>query len=176
MNIGTLERRYAKALFILVADDLSKAESFYQSLEPILDLFDIDESKRVLVNPVMSNEAKKELLNFALNRSGKSPDQLVSNFISFVLESGRVTHLAGMITAFKELLNEKRGVVKAEITTAIRISEDDIKSIKAALSGRSEVEAQGKVDPSILGGMIVRIGNDVVDMSLKRQLDLLAKA
>jgi len=176
MNIGTLERRYAKALFTLVVNDLPKAESFYQSLKSILDLFDIEESKRVLVNPVMDIEVKKALIDFALNNSGEAPDVLVKNFIAFVVESGRVSNLPGMVLAFRDLLDEKRGVVKAEITTAVEISQDELKSIADAISEKSKVEVSSTVDPSILGGMIVRINHDVVDMSLKHQLDLLAKA
>ena len=94
------------------------------------------------------------------------------NFIKLVAKNRRLPALSDAITAFKALVAESKGEVAAEVTSAEKLSEKHIKDIKAALKssmGR-EVQLTAKIDSSLLGGLIVKVGSKMMDNSLKTKL------
>ena len=172
MRAGPIERRYAKALYRVCKNDLALAKKCKDELANIESLFALEDAKKVLVSPVMPADLKTALLGEAT----KGASDIVVNYVSTVVGASRTAQLPGIIESFKNLLDEKEGILNAEITTAVDVDSASVSAIAAAISDKKQVTISQRVDPSILGGLIVKVGNAVVNMSLKKQLNSLAKA
>lgn len=172
-RISGIERRYAKALFRYCDSNVAIAKAKLDALFPIQELFKVDHARRVLTSPVMPLELKKELLTYAL-QLGKN-DQEVSKFIATISETGRIANLPGIISAFKELIDEQEGVIKAHVTSATPLTPAQIGAISQTISAGKSVEIDQTVDPDILGGIVLRVGHNLIDMSLKTQLNQFAQ-
>jgi F-type H+-transporting ATPase subunit delta len=174
--ISGVPGRYAAALFELtaetnsvdeVADDLS---SFQTMLGGSPDL------QRMLRSPVSSAENQLSALDALCARAGISGIAL--NFIKLVAKNRRLPALSDAITAFNALVAESKGEVAAEVTSAEKLNAKHITDIKAALKASTgrDVLLTAKVDKSILGGLIVKVGSKMMDNSLKTKLQNLKVA
>ena len=121
----------------------------------------------------MPLELKKELLNYALNLGANDKD--IEKFIDSVIDSGRIANLPGTIEAFRQMIDEQEGVFKAQLTSATPLDPGQVQAISQAIGGGRTVDIEQKVDEDILGGLILRVGNNLVDLSLKTQLNQFAK-
>lgn len=167
--------RYAQALFELaqerhvtetVAADLC---SFQELLAENRDL------QRLIKSPVFSAEAQVKALTAVLDRAGIGG--LAANFIKLVATKRRLFAIADMIAGFHRLNDAFKGVVRAEVTVAEPLSDAHLSALKTALaesSGSNLVDVAVKIDPSIIGGLVVKLGSRMVDSSLKTKLDALS--
>lgn len=164
--------RYAQALFALaqerhatdaVAADL---QSFQALVAESRDL------ERLVRSPVFSAEAQVKALTALL--AGAGIGGLAANFIKLVAAKRRLFAIGDMIAGFNRLNDACKGVERAEVTVAEPLSDAHLGALKTALSeisGSSSVEVAVKVDQSIIGGLIVKLGSRMVDGSLKTKLD-----
>ena len=165
-----LAGRYATALFDLagsdglldqVADDLARLSTM---IEGSADL------ARLIRSPVISRDDQGRAMAAVLEQAGMCP--LTRNFVGTVAQNRRLFALGAMIAAFQGLLAAQRGESTAEIVTATPLTDKQIdqisKSLKKAIG--SDVAIDAKVEPGVLGGMIVKIGSRMVDSSLRTKL------
>ena len=172
--MSRIARRYARALFKVTEGSLDKAKEDLRSLDTLQALFDDKDAGKILRSPVMPIDLKKTLLHYGLEKAGAG-DHLKS-FIDTVVSAGRVVFLPGMTQAFRDLIDEKVGRAHAHVVAATELSAEDEASIGNQLGkllGKTIV-VDTKIDPSILGGFVARVGNYRIDMSLKTKLDGLA--
>ena len=168
--ISGVPGRYAAALFELAAEAKAVPQvnldlvSFQAMLAESADL------QRMVRSPVFSADDQMKALEALCAKAGIRG--LALNFIRLLAKNRRLAALGDAITAFTALVAESKGEVAAEVTSAEKLSDKHTKDIKAALKssiGR-DVVLSAKVDASILGGLIVKVGSKMMDNSLKTKL------
>lgn len=170
-SVAGVAGRYASALF-----ELSRDERQIDAVLDALDRFDalIKESPdlaRLVRSPVFSGDEQKAAIGAVLDRAGISG--LGANFIKLAAENRRLFALPGMIRAFRALVQESRGIVRAEVRVAEKPSDAVLEEIKASLRdvAKAEIDVDLQVDPSLIGGLIVKMGSRMVDASLRTKLN-----
>ncbi len=176
MIISGVTSRYASALF-----DLANAEKKISAVEKDLGRFDAllkgsDSLKRLVVSPVFSADDQSNAIDAILTKAKITG--LVGNFIRVVARNRRLFAMEDMLSAYRKLAAEHRGEVTADVTVAQKLTAEQTKELKAALKSvvGKEVALNATVDPSILGGMIVKVGSRQIDTSLKTRLSSLKLA
>ncbi|MBL4695936.1 MAG: F0F1 ATP synthase subunit delta [Rhizobiaceae bacterium] len=172
LTSGVAER-YAKALF-----DLALAEKKLPAVEKDLTRFDdllkgSDDLQRLITSPVFSAEDQTRAVSAILDKAKISG--LVGNFIRVVAQNRRLIAMNGMLGIFRKLAADHRGETSADVTVAKALSASQTKELKAALKSvvGKDVAINTIVDPTILGGMIVKVGSRQIDTSLRTKLSSL---
>lgn len=173
---ASLAGRYATALFELARDAkaIDTVEASLATLRQALD--DSDDFKRLTTSPLVSRaDATK-----AVEATAKSLklDATTARFLGVLAENRRLNQLAPVIRAFRQLSAAHRGETNAEIASAYPLSDDQVAALKQQLRQRigRDVAVDLSVDPSLLGGLVVRIGSQMIDSSIKTRLNSLAHA
>ena len=168
--------RYASALF-----DLALSEKKIPAVEKDLERFDAliagsEDLKRLVVSPVFSADDQFRAVDALLSKA--KIDGLVGNFVRVVAKNRRLFTMPGMLSAFRKLVADHRGETSADVVVANALTAAQTKELKAALKSvvGKEVAIHATVDPSILGGMIVKVGSRQIDTSLKTRLSSLKLA
>lgn len=176
--IGTLlARRYAKALFEVVKKADGALEGHFEKVSQELKNFctlleDNPGLQNIFYNPSISIRHKKKLLEELIQRA--SPLPIVANFITLLLEKGRLRNLPIIASVFEQLSYQVLNKAQVTVTAAWPLSEKEEIELKARLhqlTGAKEVILSLKTDPQLIGGMVVQVGSTVYDGSLKRQLE-----
>lgn len=170
---GEVGARYASALFDL-AREAREIAAVSADLKSMKAMIAESADLRVLIgSPVFDAEAKGKGLTAIAERAEFHP--LTRKFLGLLAEQRRASALRDVITAFEALAAEYRGVVSAEVTTAIALSPTQMTGLAAALRQAlgKDPEIETRVDPAILGGIKVRVGSRLFDASLKSKLDSL---
>jgi len=172
--VSGMSGRYAQALFELakeskttdqVAADLA---SFRALLAESSDLV------RFVKSPVFTAEEQVAALGAVLTKAGIAGH--AAKFLKLVATKRRLFAIEDMIAGYERLYDASRGVSRAEVTVAEPLKDSHVETLKSALvavAGSQSVEVAIKVDPSILGGLIVKLGSRMVDSSLKTKLNLI---
>lgn len=172
--VSGMAGRYAAALFSLAKESRS-IDSVSADLKAFSALVDKSEDLRHLVkSPAFSAEDQTRALGKVLEAAGIAG--LASRFLLLVASKRRLFAVKDMIAGFVALDDADRGVSRAEVTVAEPLSEANHGALIAALrdvTGGKSVEVDVKVDPAILGGIVVRLGSRMVDGSLKTKLNSL---
>lgn len=175
MSFSPIARRYAKALIELCNESKNHAVIGKQ-LETFAETWtSSSELQNIMLGGVASLSDKKEILSKIFARHLFAPT--TRNFLFVLLESGRLGEIPEMVRAFNSLLDEASLRVRASVTSAVPLEKADIQRIQAALqrlTGKT-VMLEARVDPTILGGVVTTVGNQVFDGSLKSQLTRLTE-
>jgi F-type H+-transporting ATPase subunit delta len=173
---GGLVDRYAAALYSLAGD--------HSELDLIVDQMDglgrlIDEApmlRRLLGSPLIDVVTAQKALHEALVAQGFC--KTITDFVGVVTANRRLSALRSIVTAFAALVAQKRGVILAEVRSAHPLTEVQETLLRARLieAGYAQVNIQKLVDPSLLGGLVVKIGARLYDTSLKSRLQRLQYA
>jgi F-type H+-transporting ATPase subunit delta len=163
-------RRYAKALIDLAKRDGTVAEIGEQLRQHRAIFNDTVSLQITLQNPGVASERKRQVLNAILDRT--QPGILVRNFILLLLEKDRLNQFDWICTHYERMADEHLGRITARVTTAVELDAEQYQAVKqkVATATQKDVQLETQVDPSILGGMIVRINHTVLDGSLQGQL------
>ena len=169
-SVSGVAERYASALFDLAREQslLPRVESELAALSGLLDVS--DDFRRLVQSPVFSAEEQERAIGAIADRNKVSG--LVGNFLRLVAKNRRLFALPGIITAFRDLAARGRGEVTAEVTSAHPLSGGQVADLKAALKDKlgKDVTLQARVNPAILGGLIVKVGSRMIDTSLRTRL------
>ena len=171
-----LAGRYAAALFDL-ADERKELDAVAGDLQRLRDMLRESEDLRRLVrSPVLSREEQRRAILALAERTGISP--LARNFLGLVAQNRRLFAVPQMIESYLALLAERRGEVTAEVVAAQPLSEAQRHALDARLRQAvgKNVAVDVRVDPTLLGGMVVKVGSRMVDASLKSKLHRMAIA
>lgn len=165
-----IARPYASALFDLARDakDVAGVEKGLDGLSKMIN--ESAEFADFLKSPVISGDEKEQVVAALLAKA--KAKGLVANFVSLVAKNGRLFALPAMINQFKALAAEDRGEVHAEVTSAQPLSKAHQDSLAAALKKKigKDVTLEQHVDADLIGGLIVKVGSQMIDSSLKTKL------
>ncbi|MDD9305141.1 MAG: F0F1 ATP synthase subunit delta [Desulfobacter sp.] len=165
-----VSRRYAKAL-ILIGQENSQAEQYNEELSAIVGLFDTQEGfESALTNPLINKNDRKKLLEAVIGATDLS--DIMKSFMILLFDKGRIGFLREIASYYKDMADELNGVVKASVTSATELSEDAVNKIKESLSKKTgkTIVLNVEQDPSLIGGVVTKIGDLVLDGSVKTQL------
>jgi F-type H+-transporting ATPase subunit delta len=165
-----LARRYARALLAVTVERSLDAEALRRELRVLVELVTRPELAAVLAHPAVPLEGKKKVLA-ALWEKVRPADTL-RRLSDLLVERDRLTLLPGIAEVYTELWNERRGVVAAEAVTALELSPEQKEALAATLqkvTGRS-VELTSRVEPEILGGLLVRMDGKTYDGTVRGRL------
>ncbi|MEA3058714.1 MAG: F-type H+-transporting ATPase subunit delta [Sphingomonadales bacterium] len=172
---ASLAGRYASALFDL-ARDQRQIESVGKSLDGLSQaLLDSKEFAELVSSPLVSrDEAGKA---FAALAPQLNLDPITSNFLGVLARNGRKNALRSVIRAFQRLAAEHRGETTAEVVTAQPLNDDQLGALKQQLRARAgrDVTIDATVNPDILGGIVVKLGSQQIDASIRTKLNRLAQ-
>jgi F-type H+-transporting ATPase subunit delta len=161
---------YAQALLSL-AQSNNLTDEFGSNAASILDTLNASsELQQFLENPFAKADAKKAVLKQIF---GGQVHPFVENFLMLLVDRGRIMFLGGVCEQYQALLRKLKGIVLAEVTAAVELNDaqkDQVKQQVQRMTGANAVEIATKVDPELLGGMVIKAGSQVIDASLKGQL------
>jgi F-type H+-transporting ATPase subunit delta len=165
--------RYANALFQLSkeAKVIDTVSNDLKSLEVCINS-DI-EILKFIQNPSIKKSLKVQFFNTVSQKLELS--KLTENFIGLVIKKNRVHYILEMIRAFNNLLSELKGIKSANITSAYKLSDEEVSKIKMKLKEKfnSEFNINLLTDSSLIGGLKIQVGSQMIDSSIKNQLNLL---
>jgi F-type H+-transporting ATPase subunit delta len=173
---ASLSGRYASALFDLARESkaIEKVESSLTTLESAIA--QSDDLRRLVVSPLIARGAAANAVK-AVGASLKL-DALTTNFLGVLASNRRLSQLGKVIASFRALAANHRGEASATVTTAHGLSDAQVTALKAKLKARvgRDVAVTLKTDPAILGGLVVKIGSQLIDSSIRTKLNTLAHA
>jgi F-type H+-transporting ATPase subunit delta len=169
------ERRYASAAFT-VAGRTGDYDTWVSTLGEVARVLRIPSARTVFGSPAVSAAQKSA----ALDRVVPGAPQVVRNFLHILVDRDRLDQVPGILEALRDLINVQRGIVTAEVTTAVALDaemEQVVTQRLAAHFGREprQVTIRSRVDPSIIGGVIARVGDQVIDDSVRGRLERLRR-
>jgi F-type H+-transporting ATPase subunit delta len=165
---------YARALADVVLQARLNTAAIDRQINDFLAAWDSSPALReAFENPAISETQKVAVLDKMNAKLGMMPQ--LRNFIAVVTRNGRSSNLHQIVEAYRTELQERQGIRQAEITTARELSEQERNSLLAGVGqlAGTRVQATFKLDPSIVGGTVVRIGSTVYDGSVKGRLERL---
>lgn len=169
MSTNAIARRYAAALFE-IASERQMVDLVDRELKQVVDLIaQTPDLKRALEHQLVPPAKKQELVNAYF--SGKV-SQLTLNFLNVLATKRREGFVAQIYEEYLGFANRARGIVEVEVRSAVGISEANLKSLEGALARRlaKKIVMKSRTDPSLIGGAIVRIGDQLLDGSVRTRL------
>jgi F-type H+-transporting ATPase subunit delta len=165
--------RYAKAIFELATEE-GKVADWSRRLEIIREVLEDTTAHAIIANPSVSVETRLQAVE-ALELPGIGPEGL--NLMRMLVASRRVDRIAEIVEHFEVLADDAAGRVRASVTTAIPLSEDDRDKLSRDLSAQlgKDVRLAAHVDPSILGGLLLQVGDRLTDASVAGRLEQLRR-
>jgi F-type H+-transporting ATPase subunit delta len=170
MSTGALAKRYARAVLELASEqkqvervgkDLADFAAMWKASSDLQELFS---------NPSIGAEARKSVLTELVTRAGVSP--LVKNSILYLSDRGRLRALPAVAEAYAELAERQTGTVRAEVTSASPLTDAYYAQLQRALEQATgkKVTIEKKTDPSLIAGVVTRVGDRVLDGSIRTRL------
>jgi len=164
-------RRYAEAAF-QVAERDGTVDDWRRELDAAATIVGTEVIGRTLSNPAIALETRADAVNATFSRVASQP---VTNLIQLMLRRGRIEDVPHVASEFRRLDNARQGITIAKATSAAPLSQDEV----AALTSRLEAFTGGRidldvhVDPSLLGGLVVQVGDRLIDGSVRGRLERL---
>lgn len=171
----SVARRYAEAFFS-IAKESGKIDEFQDELGKIVQTIEeVPDLKEYFAHPLSPVKGKKEIAKQIFS-SAMSP--LALNFLLLVLDKKRQDYLGMIYNEYVDMADESRNITKAELISAMPISDDDLSALSDNLSRSSgkTVQLRVSVDPSIIGGLKIRLGDKVIDASIAKKLEMLKRS
>ena len=171
MTAGAAASRYARALFDVVLKEGKDVEKVQGELKQFADLFAGAQLAQVLGNPGIPAVKKTALAKALIDRAGQITAPL-AKLILVLAEKDRLTLLPGIARAYNERVMDHLKIVRGDVTTAVPLAPEKLRLLEEGLAkatGR-KVVLEARVDPSIIGGVVTRLGSTVYDGSVTTQL------
>jgi len=173
---ASLAGRYASALFGLARDE-RQIDAVSRSLDAINQaLADSREFHQMVVSPLVDRDDAAKAFTALADKLNLDP--ITRNFLGVLARNGRKSQLQQIIRLFRRLAADHRGEATAEVVSARPLSDDQVAKLREQLKSRAgrDVILETRTDPQILGGLIVKLGSEMIDASLKTKLNRLAQA
>ena len=173
---ASLAGRYASALFDLAREE-RQIEAVGRSLDLLAQaLVDSRDFAELVSSPLVDREEAAKA--FAAVGDHLGLDSITKNFLGVLAKNGRKNQLQPVIRAFRRLSAEHRGETTAEVVTAHPLKDDQLTALKQQLRTRAgrEVAIETRIDPEILGGIVIKMGSQMIDASIRTKLNRLAEA
>lgn len=173
---ASLAGRYALALFELARDGKA-LDSVAASLATLkLAMTDSADLKALTTSPVIGRAAAGKAI--AAVAASLGLDSLTAKFLGVLAQNRRLPQVSGVIRAFETLLSAHKGEARAEVTSAFPLAKAQVTALEKQLKARAgrDVALDLKVDPAIMGGLVVKLGSQMIDSSIRTRLNTLAQA
>jgi ATP synthase F1 delta subunit len=164
---------YARSLFE-VAQEQDKLDEIREQLGAFVDALNDNHDLSVFFfSPYFSTEEKKEGLDKAISGA----DEAFLNFLGLLIENHRMPVIFRVRRQYDAMWEEENKLLPVEVTTAVELDKSTLNSIGKAIGEQTDrkIELTGNVDPDILGGIVVRVGNSILDASIRRRLQQLRR-
>ncbi len=165
-----IARRYAKALLLIGKED-GQTETYREELNAFEALVKNQAAlEQALINPLYDAVDRRKVLGAVLEKLGLS--KVMNSFLLLLFEKGRVGFLSNINDFYQKLADELKGVARASLVSAKELSSETVEKIRASLSKKTgkDIILEIDQDPSLIGGIVTRIGDLVLDGSVKTQL------
>lgn len=173
-NLGSeLGKRYAKAFFALSLDH-NAVEMFFQDLGKIKEKLSLSPKLcDLLSSPRIASEQKLGALKAVISED--KCDEMTLNLLSVIAKNNRLAQLSEIIYEYSLLYDDHKGIIRAEVTSAKALSEQQLVRLNESLAGLygKPAKISLRLDPTLLGGLKVRVGSKLFDASLRSRLDRL---
>lgn len=170
MRSSRIVRRYAKALILIGKED-GQAEKYREELDGFISVLDAQPVfEQTIGNPLYDTESRRKLLAGVIEKLQFS--DVMRSFILLLFDKQRFFHIRGISEHYARLADELKGIVRANLVSATNLEEETIGRIREALSkmtGKSVI-LKTDLDPGLIGGVVTRIGDLVLDGSIRTQL------
>ena len=162
-------RRYSKAIFE-IAEEKNQVKEIYEMLNSAMVLYRTDkEFKNFILNPLIDNEQKKSVLNEIF---GKDNSENL-NILLYILDKGRMNCIKYIVAEYLKIYYRKNRILDVKATFKKELTDEKKKKLINKLSQKTgkEINLEIKIDKDILGGGIIKIGDKIIDGSIRRELD-----
>ena len=162
-------RRYSKAIFE-IAEEKNQVKEIYEMLNSAMVLYRTDkEFKNFILNPLIDNEQKKSVLNKIF---GKDNSENL-NILLYILDKGRMNCIKYIVAEYLKIYYRKNRILDVKATFTKELTDEQKKKLIDKLSQKTgkEINLEIKIDKNILGGGIIKIGDKIIDGSIRRELD-----
>ena len=171
MAVAGAAKRYAQAAFDL-ARQQNALDEWERNLDQVVGVLRNTEVSEFFDSPAVPEDAKQRAITELLPGE---PQHLVRNLLLLLLERRRLAQLPEVATVFHDLVLQDRGIAIADVTTAVALTPQETERVRQRLHdlvGKT-IEIRTHVDPAIIGGIVVRVGDDLIDGSVRTQLSQL---
>ena len=171
---GAAARRYAQAVFD-IAKETNSLDKWLADLQTVSGIFGSQMAITALEDPSFKAEDQRKIVTHLLANQNVSPTAV--NLLYMLVDRQRLALLPGIVESFQALYNRSKGIVVADVTSAIPLDEAQQKRVMAELTKITGKSIQLRVhhDPKILGGLITRIGDELIDASVATRLATLSE-
>lgn len=170
MNDGLIPKRYAKALYKLAIEN-GDAQLIYEQLKPLgQGIAGLNEVKRVLINPYVPEHDKGRVM---MQLIGAQPGSSLENFLLLVIRNNRAELLRKIALAYIELYRQQHSIAKVEVTSPRPLPQQQAQAIVEVMRkqlGEVTLEVEYLIDPELIGGFTVKVGDLLLDASVKNEL------
>lgn len=170
MNDGLIPKRYAKALYKLAVEN-GDSHEIYEQLKPLSrGLSGLGDVKRVLLNPYVPEEDKGRVM---MQLVGAKPGSSLDKFLLLVIRNNRAEYLRKIALSYVNLYRENHDIAKVEIESAAELPQEQVQAIvdivRRQMPGTT-LEVEQSIDPDLIGGFTVKVGDVLLDASIKNEL------
>jgi F-type H+-transporting ATPase subunit delta len=166
----SVARRYAKAL-LLIGKENGKAESYREELDGFTNLLSREkELDQTICNPLYDSKSRKIVLRTIIEKIGFST--VMTSFLMLLFDKGRFGFISDINDFYQKLADELKGVARASLVSATKLSSGAIEKIRMTLSKKTgkDIILEVEQDPGLIGGIVTKMGDLVLDGSIKTQL------
>jgi F-type H+-transporting ATPase subunit delta len=166
-----IARRYAKALLLIGKED-GNAETYREELDSVARLIAREKQLGLtLTNPLHQVAARRMVLQTLLDKLDLS--KVMTSFLMLLFDKGRIGFLNDISDFYHKLADELKGMARATLVSATELSDETVEKIRSTLSKRiqKDVVLDVQTDPGLIGGVVTRIGDLVLDGSIKTQME-----
>lgn len=165
-----IARRYAKALILIGKED-DQVEAYRQELHEFANLLEKENAlNEAVTNPLYDAAERRSVLQTLGGKLGLS--KIMASYLALLFDKGRIGYLSDIDNFYQNLADELKGIARANLVSATELSSEAVEKIRASLSQRTgkEIILEVEQDPGLIGGMVTKIGDLVLDGSIKTQL------
>jgi F-type H+-transporting ATPase subunit delta len=165
-----ISRRYAKALLLIGKED-GNAEVYRKELDRLAGLVTKEKGlEQALTNPLYNAAARKKVLQLVIEKLSLS--KATRSFLFLLFDKGRIGFLVTINEFYQKLADELKNVARASVVSATELKSETVEKIRATLSQKTgkDIVLDVRIDPGLIGGVVSRIGDLVLDGSIKTQL------
>jgi F-type H+-transporting ATPase subunit delta len=175
MSAKLIAKKYAKALYAIAVEQQGSSQKFQVGLAAAAQLFAIPQAAKILKSPIMPDSLKRDLLVYVLDTVGANKS--LNAFFELLISAQRVELLPEIVAEFSEILAASQGQQHGVLTSAARLSSEEITAIEHGLARvfAKQIVLENRVEPEMLGGFVVRVGNSVIDQSITSKIKALAE-
>ena len=166
----SVARRYARAL-LMIGKENGEAETYRAELEGISALMDeVKEFDQIISNPLYETAARKKILKSVIEKM--APSDVMKSFLLLLFDKGRFGSIKDINEFYQKEADELKGVAQASLVSAVELPAETVDKIRNSLSEmtKKEIKLDVEQDPSLIGGIVTKIGDLVLDGSIKTQL------